>query len=164
VLTVSSISGNVFRDMKFESLKYRNCERLRLSRLDLEKTRLRCKTNKGTEIGINFTVGKILRHGDVLENNETIIVVEQLPEKVISVRLKNKTMTRTDLLVVIGHIIGNRHRPISIKDSVISFPIQADSELEIFQRLFADMIENIELSIEEMIFKPHAGANVHEHG
>ena len=164
MLTVTSISGNIFHDKAYESLKDGNFERLKVSRSDLEKSRIRRQTDKGTDVGLSLVSGNILHHGDVLSNDEKIIVVEQLPEKVISVRLKNNKTSQVDLLVLIGHIIGNRHRPISIKNDVISFPIQADSELEVFQKLFAEVIDDIELSIEETIFNPHTGADVHDHG
>ena len=42
-------------------------------------------------------------------------------------------------------------------------PIQEDSELEIFQRLFKEIIDCIELEIQEEIFLPHTSADVHEH-
>ena len=164
MLTVTSIAGNIFHDKGFESLKSEDLERLKVSRSEIEKSRLRRQTDRGTDVGLDLVSGKILHHGDVITNNEKFILVEQLPEKVISVRLKNKTLAPIDLFVLIGHIIGNRHRPISIKNDVISFPIQADSELEVFQKLFADIIDDIELSIEAMIFIPHTGADVHEHG
>ena len=46
---------------------------------------------------------------------------------------------------------------------MILFPIQEDSELEIFQRVFKDIIDHVELKIEEKIFLPHTSADVHEH-
>jgi len=46
---------------------------------------------------------------------------------------------------------------------MILFPIQEDSELEIFQRLLKEIIDHIELKIEEEIFLPHTSADVHEH-
>jgi len=164
MLTVTSIAGNIFHDKGFESLKNEDFERLKVSRSEIEKRRLRRQTDKGTDVGLDLVAGKILHHGDVITNNEKFILVEQLPEKVISVRLKNKTAALVDLFLLIGHIIGNMHRPISIKNDIVSFPIQADSELEVFQKLFADIIDDIELSIEEMIFFPHTGADVRDHG
>ena len=101
-----------------------------------------------------------LQHGDIIGNNETKIIVEQIPEKVISVKLKENNQ---NIAIILGHIIGNRHRPISIEDKMILFPIQEDSELEIFQRLFKDIIDHVELKIEEKIFLPHTSADVHEH-
>ena len=163
MITITSVSGNIFQDKELEDLKSREHECLELSRLDLEKTRLRRKTDKGTDVGLNFDAGNVLLHGDILKDNKKIILVEQIPEKVISVRLKNKTLFPVELLVLIGHIIGNRHRPVSIKNNVVSFPINVDSELETFQKLFSEIINDIELSVEEMIFNPHTGANVHDH-
>jgi len=110
---------------------------------------------------LNLEPGVKLRHGDVIKNGDMKIVIEQLPEKIITVKLKNKKMT--DVMVLLGHIIGNRHRPISIQGDEISFPIQADSEKEVFTKLFQSIINHIEMTVEERIFSPHSGADVHEH-
>ena len=159
MLTVTSISGNIFHDKRYEALG-EDCERLCMSRSDLEKTRIRKRTDKGTDVGLALEAGHTLNHGDVLSDENKTIIVEQLPESVIAVRLKSD---RVDRLVLLGHIIGNRHRPISIKDNMVYFPIQTSSEIEIFEKLFSDMIDDIELSTEEMIFTPHAGADVRDH-
>jgi urease accessory protein len=64
---------------------------------------------------------------------------------------------------LLGHIIGNRHRPIGFENDSILFPIQADSEIEVFERLFKEIINDIEMNVEEKIFLPHKSADVHEH-
>jgi len=161
VLEVNSPIGNIFVDEGFDELKNGNCEKLKISRMELEKRILRRKTDRGTDVGLNLEPGVKLRHGDVIKNGDMEIVVEQLPEKIITVKLKNKKMT--DVMVLLGHIIGNRHRPISIKDDEVSFPIQADSEKDVFTKLFQNIINHIEITIEEKIFFPHSGADVHEH-
>jgi len=161
VLEVNSPIGNIFLDEGFDDLKNGNFEKLKISRMELEKRILRRKTDCGTDVGLNLEPGLKLRHGDVIKNGDMKIVVEQLPEKIITVRLKNKKMT--DVMVLLGHIIGNRHRPISIKSDEISFPIQADSEKEVFTKLFQSIIKHIEMTVEERIFSPHSGADVHEH-
>jgi len=161
VLEVNSPIGNIFLDEGFDDLKNGNFEKLKISRMELEKRILRRKTDCGTDVGLNLEPGVKLHHGDVIKNGDMKIVVEQLPEKIITVRLKNKKMT--DVMVLLGHIIGNRHRPISIKDDEISFPIQADSEKDVFTKLFQNIINHIEITIEEKIFFPHSGADVHEH-
>ena len=161
MLEVNSPVGNIFLDEGFENLKNGNFEKLKISRMELEKRILRRKTDRGTDVGLNLDPGIKLRHGDVIKNGDMEIVVEQLPEKIITVRLKNKKMT--DVMVLLGHIIGNRHRPISIKSDEISFPIQADSEKEVFIKLFQSIINHIELTVDEQIFSPHSGADVHEH-
>ena len=66
-------------------------------------------------------------------------------------------------MILLGHIIGNRHRPIFIQDDEVSFPIQADSEKDVFAKLFSSIINHIEITVKEQVFHPHLGANIHEH-
>jgi len=161
VLKVNSPIGNNFNDKEFDDLKNEKFEKLKISRIELEKRILRRKTDRGTDIGLNLDPGVKLRNGDIIKNGDAKIVVEQLPEKVITVKLKNKKMA--DVMVLLGHIIGNRHRPISIQGDEISFPIQADSEKEVFTKLFQSIINHIDITVEEQIFYPQLGADVHEH-
>jgi len=161
VLEVNAPVGNIFLDKGFDELKRGNFERLKISRMELEKRILRKMGDRGTDVGFNLEPGIKLRHGDVINNGDMKIVVEQLPEKVIAIRLKTKNMV--DVMVLLGHIIGNRHRPISIQREEIVFPIQADSEKEVFTKLFHSIINHIEITADERIFAPHSGADVHEH-
>ena len=161
MLKVSSPVGNIFLDKGFDEFKYKDFEKLKLSRIELEKRILRRKTDRGTDVGLKLDPGVRLRHGDIIKNGNMKIIIYQLSEKVISVRLKAKDMT--DVMVLLGHIIGNRHRPISIRNEEIVFPIQADSEKEIFTKLFQNIIKYIEIKVEEQIFLHHSGADVHEH-
>jgi len=158
VIEVNSPIGNIFDQGSNQNLK--NYERLKVSRMELEKRILRRKTDQGTDVGLNLEPGIKLRHGDIIKNDERKIIVEQLPEKIISVKMKTNN---TEVLVLLGHIVGNRHRPISIQNEEILFPIQADSEEEVFTKLFQSIIRYIEMKVEERIFLPHSGADVHEH-
>lgn len=160
MLEVNAPVGNIFSDKVFNEQKSENFERLRLSRTELEKRILRRKTDRGTDVGLNLDSGVKLRHGDVIGNESVKIIIKQQPEKIISIRLKNNN---TKTMVLLGHIIGNRHRPISFQKGKIEFPIQADSEKEVFEKLFHEIISHIDLKIEEQIFVPHTGADVHEH-
>ncbi len=161
MIEVNSPIGNIFHDKEFDDLRNESFERLKISRIELEKRILRRKTDRGTDVGLNLDPGVKLHNGDIIKNGDTKIVVEQLPEKIITVKLKNEKMT--DVMVLLGHIIGNRHRPISIQGDEISFPIQADSEKEIFAKLFQSIISHIDMTVEEQIFSPQLGADVHEH-
>ena len=171
MLTVTSVVGNIFRDRTLQS-RYKNMkttvnyERLQISRLETERARLRRKTDRGTDIGLILKPGTRLQHGDVLLSSpEKFIVVEQLPEKIISIRIKNKkSRNLVQLCAMIGHIIGNRHRPIAVDDKgTISFPIMADSEVDLFRKLLDSIIDHIDLKLEERIFQPEEGMHVHEH-
>ena len=136
-----------------------NYEYLLVSRTELEKKRMRKKTDHGTDVGIELAPGKGLHDGDILSGGEKTIIIKQIPEKVITVKFRDG---KDEYLVLAGHIIGNMHRPVSAKHGMVSFPIQADSELDVFERLFS-AIQDAELSVREEVFTPQAGADVHEH-
>ena len=155
-----SIVGNIFTENGSQILKEKAFEKLQISRNDLEKNRLRRTTDKGTDISIVLERGSKLQHGDILNHGESFIVIYQTPEKVITVKTKEDSF---ELLVLLGHIIGNRHRPISLENRSVTFPIQTESELEIFERLFAPIIGKIEMNIEEKIYIPDQRMDVHEH-
>ena len=167
MLKITKVSGNIFADnelkKRFEILDSQGkCERLKLSRQELEKTRLRKNTDKGTDVGLSFNDSTKLNHGDVLILEDRFILVEQIPEKIISIKIK-QNLNQTEVLVLLGHIIGNRHRPIAIDKQTIMFPIQADSEIELFKNLFAEFLDNLEMKVEERVFVPRRGMDVHEH-
>ena len=166
MLKITKISGNIFDDelqKGFETLdKQGKCERLQVSRQELEKTRLRKNTDKGTDIGLLFNDSTKLNHGDVLISEDKFILVEQIPEKVISIKIKQNS-NQTELLILLGHIIGNRHRPIAIDKQTILFPVQSDSELDLFKSLFSEITKHLEIKVEERVFVSRKGMYVHEH-
>jgi len=157
MISINSIIGNIFKDNALQKLDF---EKLKISRMELEKKILRRQTDKGTDIGITLDSGIHLHHGDIIGNDKIKIMIEQIPEKIISIKLKEN---KQNLAVLLGHIIGNRHRPIGFDDNSILFPIQGDSELEVFERLFKEIINDIEMTVKERIFLPHKSADVHEH-
>ncbi len=161
MLKVTSPIGNIFFDKEFEDLKKENFEKLRVSRMELEKRILRRKTDRGTDVGWNLAPGVKLRHGDIFQNEGKKIVLDQTPEKVISIKIKPNTIPT--FMVLLGHVIGNRHRPVSIQGDEILFPIQADSELEIFTKLFDGILGQIDMTLKEQVFFPTTGTDFHEH-
>jgi len=168
MLTIISVIGNIFDDKKlmtkFKQMESKKrCERLKIVRLELERSRIRKKTDLGTDIGLILDSGTRLHHGDVIVSNlKKFIIIEQLPEKVISIRIKKLKKNPTGL-VTLGHIIGNRHKPIVISDDVLYFPIQAYSEVEIFKKLLVGVMNNLEIEVGEQIFQPQHGMYMHEH-
>ena len=170
VLVIPSVAGNIFLDISLkEKIKLLGacgrCERLKISRLETERRRFRTKTDKGTQVGLILNTGTKLRHGDVLmaasknvSSPDKFILVEQFPEKVISIKIKEKKSKRglLELLILIGHTIGNRHKPIAIdsKSRKISFPIDNDSEIQIFQKLLEEISDRVELTTEYLVFEP----------
>jgi len=164
LLKIERIIGNIFDDpslaKEFESNRNNeNYKTVHILRHDLEKTRLKQKTSDGVAIAINITDGKKMAHGDVLYADNVKILIWQVPEQTITVRLGN---LEPKSLVLVGHIIGNLHRPVSLEAGSISFPIHDVAEVDLFRRLFCD-IDKIELVAEDKIFQPHKSMNVHEH-
>ena len=164
MLTVTSVAGNIFVDMRLAE-KYRRvraagtCERLLVSRMEMERLRLRRRTDRDTDIGLVLESGKRLHHGDVLAA-EKFIVVEQLPEKVVSINIsKNDFENMVGLAALVGHTIGNRHRPIAVDHDTISFPIQAESELDTFRKLLP---AGVKLELKEEVFLPAGEVHTHE--
>src|SRR5437660_10052394 len=168
MLTITSIIGNIFDDKKlmtkFKQMESRkSCQRLKISRLELERSRIRKKTDLGTDIGLILDSGTRLYHGDVIVSNlKKFIIIEQLPEKVISIRIRELKKNPTGL-VTLGHIIGNSHKPIVINDDVLYFPVQAYSEVEVFKKLLVGIMNNLEIEVGEQIFQPQHGMYLHEH-
>ena len=168
MLVINSVLGNAYNEAHLESkiqtAKQNNTlKRLFLSRTEMEKSRLRTVTEDGIEVGLSFEAGTVLHNGDVLEVNSNLFVIHQLPEKIIRVRTIDHNSS-PNLLVQLGHIIGNRHRPISLtSDGSILFPIHDENEIELFEKLFSEIIHHITLNVETEIFVPNQGMNVHEH-
>ena len=165
MLIVNTVLGNIHKDdqlaKKIEDSKEQGkFRRLLLSRIEMEKSRLRKKTDDGFDIGFVLEPGTKLQHGDVISESDESILIEQLPEKILTVKFKQNDK---NLFLLVGHIIGNRHRPISIRNETISFPIHDNSEMELFERLFHEVIHEIDLSIDEQRFIPHTSMDVHEH-
>ncbi len=165
MLIVNTVLGNIYKDdqlaKKIEDSKEQGkFRRLLLSRIEMEKSRLRKKTDDGFDIGFVLEPGTKLQHGDVISESDETILIEQLPEKTLIVKFKQNDK---NLFLLVGHIIGNRHRPISIRNETISFPIHDNSEMELFERLFHEVIHEIDLSIDEQRFIPHTSMDVHEH-
>ena len=127
---------------------------------------MRKTSDKGTDIALTLPQSTHLKHGDVImltENKMVIIKIE--PENVAMVEIRGNLHDDdiVKLPVTVGHAIGNLHRPIKIEDNKIYFPIQADSEIDMFKKLFASVNEHIEMKKTEMVFEPDEGMNIHEH-
>ena len=168
MLVINSILGNAYHEKylesKIQTAKENNTlKRLFLTRTQMEKSHLRTETEDGIELGLSLDPGTVLHNGDVLEVNSNLVIIHQLPEKTIRVNFVENEFS-SNLLIQLGHIIGNRHRPISItSNGSVLFPIHDETEVELFENLFHEIIHHITLNVEDEIFVPNQGMNVHEH-
>ena len=170
MIHINKIIGNINSDSDLHEkylsmLKNNKVEKIQVSRHEADRARLRKLSDKGTELALNMIPGSRINDGDIfLITGEKMVIAKRESENVIIISL-NDISTKQILATAIklGHIIGNMHRPVSIKDETILFPIQADSEKELFTRLFHSISSHIEITVKEQRFIPHFGANVHEH-
>ena len=137
MITITSVVGNIRSDKKFGDA-YKNLEtkkkveRILLSRMEAQRSRMRKVSDAGTDIAINIENGSRLKHGDILLADENkLIVVEYEQEHVLGFKIRDELSSdqKTTVAIKLGHIIGNLHRPICTKDSITYIPIQSESEV-----------------------------------
>jgi len=68
-----------------------------------------------------------------------------------------------NIAIKLGHTIGNMHRPIKITNGKIYFPIQSESEIELFQKIFSKLRGHLDIKEENIIFEPDSGYDIHRH-
>lgn len=171
LITIESVIGNINREKdlkeKYEEMSKKNlCETIRISRFESQRVRMRRVSSKGTDIALTLPQGTKLKHGDVIMLTEDrMIAVEIEPESVAVVEVRNNIHEdeRVEVPVRIGHTIGNLHRPIKLEGNKIYFPIQAETEIEMFRKLFTPLEDHVEIRATKMVFEPEEEMDVHEH-
>lgn len=166
---ITSAVGNIYSDLGLQQKFLRRRESgdyevLELSRSDMEKHQIRKTTNKGTDLGIVLDHGVRLKHGDVLDS-ESMIVIEQTIEKVAAISLGQPEDPHQlmEMYVLVGHTIGNMHRPVSVHRGRICFPIRSETEIDVFKHALYNLVGNAKFEVDEIRFMPHDGTSVHEH-
>lgn len=111
------------------------------------RSRLRVTLSDGQDAGLDLPRGEILRSGQILSNDEGVLVKVVAAAEPLSV-------VRTDdalLKARVCYHLGNRHVPLEINSDYLSY--QHDHVLD-------DMVEGLgaEVSFEHLPFEPEAGA------
>jgi urease accessory protein len=171
LITINSVIGNVHHDRnlrkRYEEMSSQSlCESIRINRMEAERVRMRKRSSKGTDIALTMTPGTKLRHGDVLMvEKDKMITIELEPENLAVIQVKDNIPEHdaVQVPVTIGHAIGNLHRPIKLEGRKIFFPIQTDSEIEMFKKIFGQLLDHLEITQAKMVFEPEEGTDVHEH-
>jgi urease accessory protein len=110
--------------------------------------------------------GSHINDGDIiLLTEEKMVIAKRESENVIIISLNDAISTQQILetAIKLGHIIGNMHRPIRVTNNKVYFPIQSDSEIELFKKLFHNLRQNIDIKNENIIFEPDLGYDIHGH-
>jgi urease accessory protein len=171
MIEINKIYGNInfnesLKSKYLEMSKNGKVESIMLTRPESEKIRMRKVSDKGTELAFIMPSGSCLIDGDVvLLDHEKIIIVKRKLESVGLVTLLPSTPKEylLETAVKVGHTIGNLHRPIRIQGNKVCFPIQGSSELELLEKLFANLREHLEIESDYMIFDAEPEYKVHEH-
>ena len=147
-------------------MKKDKVEEIQLSRLEAGRTRIRKLSNKGTDLALTMEPGSHINEGDVLLlTEEKMVIVKRESENVAIISLNNDVSAKQimETAIKLGHIIGNMHRPIKVTNNKVYFPIQSDSEIELFKKLFHNLTQDIDIKNENMIFEPDLGYDIHGH-
>lgn len=171
MITITSVVGNMRSDKKLEDTYKklegeRKVERVLLSRMEAQRSRMRKVSDVGSDIAINIENGSTLKHGDILLANENkLIVVEYEQEDVLGFRIRDELPSDQKIAAAIklGHIIGNLHRPICTKDKITYIPIQSESEVASIKNNLASIIDYIDIRHTKMVFEPEEGMEHHTH-
>ena len=171
MITINSTIGNIYHDnnlrKRYEEMSSQSlCEFIRINRMEAQRVRMRKNSNKGTDVALIMTPGSKLRHGDVLiVANDKMITIELEPENLAVIEVKDNIHEHdaVQVPVTIGHAIGNLHRPIKLEGRKIYFPIQTDSEIEMFKKIFGRLLDHLEITQAKMVFEPEEETDVHEH-
>jgi urease accessory protein len=132
-------------------------EKIVITRLESERVRMRKSTDRGNDVALTLSPGSRLRHGDVVALSDrmmTVIEIEQ--EKVGVVRVSDARIA-----ALVGHAIGNLHRPIKVEGDSIYFPIQSDDEVLMVKKQLAPL-GDLDVTMDAIVFEPEAAAR-HEH-
>jgi urease accessory protein len=171
MIYIHKIIGNIHFDSDLndkyqEMIKTGLVEKIEITRLESDRARIRKISDKGTDLALTLIPGSHINNGDVVMlSEEKMVIANRTPENVAMISLKG-LMSQDQLFetaIKIGHTIGNMHRPIKVVSDKIYFPIQSQSEVELFQTLLSNLINNIVIKSENIIFEPESGYDVHEH-
>ena len=122
------------------------------------RSRLRVTLSDGQDAGLDLARGEILRGGQILSNEEGVLVEVVAAAEPLSVVRTGDAHLKSRVC----YHLGNRHVPLEINDDYVSY--QHDHVLD-------DMVKGLgaEVSFEQLAFEPEAGAyggssHGHSHG
>jgi urease accessory protein len=178
MITITNILGNIKKDPKLsqiytESFQKKLVENVIIRRSEAEKSRMRKTSDRGTDIGFILPPGTRLKDQDIVFMDSNKMIAIKLATELVAIisfksqasdeYQKQKKDILTNIAIKIGHTIGNLHRPLKIENNKVIFPIQTKEEMNLFQRLLADVKDHINITFDEIVFEPDQGFDIHEH-
>lgn len=132
--------GNIHQQPDLADLVDRsNYLEVSLQPSDRTKGRIHAYTAKGVSIGIIKSRDRLIESGDVFQTQSQQLVVVLLPEEELLVLdfsqvAKNVAPVQ---LVYLGHLLGNHHYPIAIKENRIYVKVVTSSQ--VLERLLQEI-------------------------
>lgn len=171
MIHIDKIIGNInsdshLKDKYQDMLRRDHVERIEITRLESERSRIRKVSDKGTDLALIMIPGSHINDGDVLLlTEEKMVIAKRISENVAIISLKGDISADQlfERVIKLGHTIGNMHRPIRVANGKIYFPIQSESEIELFQKLLFNLRDNLDIKSENIIFEPDPGYDIHGH-
>jgi urease accessory protein len=107
-----------------------HCMEVHISQTDSRKGRIHAHTTSGVTVGIVKSRDWSLRNGDVLETEQGQLLLVNLQEqKVIVLRFTEPVPDSAIALIHLGHVLGNHHWPIIVRDRQLYVELVADPEV-----------------------------------
>lgn len=128
------------------------CREITISRRDRPKGRILTQTVEGQSVGIVKGRDWLLQDGDVLETAQKYLVLVRIQQQqVIALRFEPGAHNQAISLVYLGHVLGNRHWPITLQGESLFIELVAEAELmksTIREMAHTLKIEKLQISLE----------------
>ncbi|MGD1863895.1 MAG: hypothetical protein ACFB0D_05015 [Phormidesmis sp.] len=127
--------GNISEDKEIairlsQAQQQNNCLTVSIERKDCGKGRVFTQTDTGQAVGIVKGRNWRLRDGDVLSTqSEQLVLVNLQKQPVIALQFERKAYNTPVNLLRLGHIIGNRHWPITLRGETLYVEVAANADV-----------------------------------
>lgn len=125
---LGNIQENIALAEKLETSK-ELCLEVNLSPSDRRKGRIYTQSTSGIAVGIIKSRDWLLKEGDILETEQGKLLLVQIQSQELMVLSFNDSVVNNPIqLIHLGHVLGNHHYPIIVKDNKIYLQLIVDKE------------------------------------
>lgn len=134
-LVASHYLGNISENQDIaiqvsQAQQQRQCLTVSIGRNDCGKGRVFAQTDTGQSVGIVKGRDWRLRDGDVLRAQDgQLIVITLQKQLVIALQFERKAHNTPVNLMRLGHIIGNRHWPVTLRGETLYVEVAANADV-----------------------------------
>ncbi|MGB3768838.1 MAG: hypothetical protein WA947_19965 [Phormidesmis sp.] len=112
------------------SQKDGNCLEVMIERCDRTKGRILASTHSGQTVGIIKGRDWLLRDGDALSaEDKRLVLVSIQAQTLIALKFANNEDNNPAALIRLGHVLGNRHWPVTLREQTLYVELVAEAAL-----------------------------------